>query len=141
MKTKYGVTGIVFDKIDSKHYFLLLHRKLNWSGWEFVKGGVEPGEEPKDAVLREVEEETGLQDAEIVKKVAGPLQWLAAGTKYIYSVFLVKADKNEPVALAADIVEHDGFEWVEEEKIEGMLTHEDNKIIFKKALRWLKKNA
>lgn len=31
-----------------------------YRNWDFPKGLVEPGEEPRDAALREVEEETGL---------------------------------------------------------------------------------
>lgn len=37
--------------------------------WAFVAGGIEPGEEPEQAVTRELEEETGLK-AEIVRKAA-----------------------------------------------------------------------
>jgi len=141
MKTKYGVTGILFDKIDKNHFFLMLHRKLNWSGWEFVKGGIETGEEPKEAVLREIKEETGLLNVELIKKVAGPVEWFAGNTKYVYNIFLLRANKNDPIILATDIVEHDGFEWVEQQKVLEMLTHNDNKHIFKKAIKWLEENA
>ena len=141
MNTKFGVTGIIFDKAGGKAFFLLLHRKLNWSGWEFVKGGIEEGEEPQEAVLREIDEETGLINVELVKKVAGPLEWFSKDTKYVYTVFLLKADKNEPVILAKEIVEHDGFEWVEKERVLGMLTHKDNKAVFKKALKLVAENG
>ena len=135
MNIKFGVTGIIFDKVGKINYFLLLHRKLNWSGWEFVKGGIEFGEEPQEAVLREIGEETGLLDVELVRKVAGPLEWYAKDTKYVYTVFLIKADKNEAIILAKDIVEHDGYEWVDEQKVLPMLTHKDNRDVFKKALK------
>ncbi|MEK6941650.1 MAG: NUDIX domain-containing protein [archaeon] len=135
MNTKFGVTGIIFDQVGGKNYFLLLHRKLNWSGWEFVKGGIEDGEEPQEAVLREIGEESGLLNIELVRKVAGSIEWHAKDTKYVYTVFLLRADKNEPVVLAKDIVEHDGYEWVEQGQVIGMLTHRDNKEMFKKALK------
>lgn len=140
MDVKFGVTGILFDQKESEFFFLLLHRKLNWRGWEFVKGGIEEGEEAKEAVLREIEEETGLKDVELIKKVAGPVEWRAKDTKYIYNIFLLKADKSHPVKLASDIVEHDGFEWVQEKRVSKMLTHSDNKEVFKIALKWLKEN-
>ena len=137
MKEKFGVTGIIFDNSGEKPVFLLLHRKLNWSGWEFVKGGVEQGEDTRDAVVREIREETGLRNIKGLGKVAGPIEWKAKGTKYIYNVFLFRGDKSEQVVLAKDIVEHDGFEWVDEKRVLLMLTHNDNKIVFRKALEWI----
>ena len=57
---KRGVTGIVFSKSGQNNFFLLLHRCLNWSGWEFVKGGIEGSEAPEQAVMREIEEERNI---------------------------------------------------------------------------------
>ncbi|MCF8226764.1 MAG: NUDIX domain-containing protein [Bacteroidales bacterium] len=37
--------------------------------WDLPKGKLEPGEEMRDAALREVEEETGLSDLEIIRPV------------------------------------------------------------------------
>lgn len=34
--------------------------------WQLPQGGLDPGEEPRDAVLRELEEETGTRAAEII---------------------------------------------------------------------------
>jgi bis(5'-nucleosidyl)-tetraphosphatase len=41
------------------HEYLLLRAYRNW---DFPKGLVEPGEDPFDAAVREVEEETGIAD-------------------------------------------------------------------------------
>lgn len=40
--------------------YLLLHKKLKWKGWEFVKGEVRDKESLIDAVKREILQETGL---------------------------------------------------------------------------------
>lgn len=37
--------------------------------WSFPKGGIEDGEEPLTAALREVEEETGLADLQLVSEL------------------------------------------------------------------------
>jgi 8-oxo-dGTP pyrophosphatase MutT (NUDIX family) len=50
---------VVVSLIQRKLKFLLLRAYRNW---DFPKGLVEPGEEPIDAALREVREETTLDD-------------------------------------------------------------------------------
>ncbi len=50
---------VVVRSVDRKLRFLLLRAYRNW---DFPKGMVEPGEEPIDAALREVQEETTLDD-------------------------------------------------------------------------------
>jgi 8-oxo-dGTP diphosphatase len=39
---------------------LLLHRKVGFKVWEFPGGGIEFGESPEDAAVRETKEETSL---------------------------------------------------------------------------------
>ena len=50
---------VVVSLVDRKLKFLLLRAYRNW---DFPKGVVEPGETPIDAALREVREETTLDD-------------------------------------------------------------------------------
>lgn len=139
MKKKFGVTAIIFDEKEGKRHFLLLHRVLNWAGWEFCKGGIDPEENPEQAVLREIGEETGLSSARIFSRMQTRISWTSKNVEYHYTPFLVKADMTEPIDLTQEVVEHDGHQWVEEEKVEGMLTHEDNKKVFKEAIGMLKR--
>jgi 8-oxo-dGTP pyrophosphatase MutT (NUDIX family) len=39
------------------------------AGIQLVKGTIEPGEEPRQAALRELEEEAGIRDAEIARSL------------------------------------------------------------------------
>ncbi len=57
-----GVVGIIFD---DENRVLLAHRR-DYDLWNFPGGGLESGESPEAAVIREIKEETGF-DAEIVK--------------------------------------------------------------------------
>jgi bis(5'-nucleosidyl)-tetraphosphatase len=50
--------GVVILHWNHDHYQYLLLRAFNY--WDFPKGIVEAGEQPLDAAIREVEEETGL---------------------------------------------------------------------------------
>ncbi len=51
---------------------LICERLLNPGAWQFPQGGVDEGEAPDDAVLREVEEEIGLQSGDYkIEKILG----------------------------------------------------------------------
>ena len=40
---------------------VLLHQSADDGNWYLIGGGMDPGEQPADAVVREVLEETGLE--------------------------------------------------------------------------------
>lgn len=61
-----AVAAVVFDK--SREKFLLVKRR-DVPIWVLPGGGVDPGELPEDAAVREVQEESGVE-VRIVRKVA-----------------------------------------------------------------------
>ena len=58
---RIGVFGILTDEEDR---VLLCHRR-DYDLWNLPGGGVDPGESPWDALVREIEEETGLEAAPV----------------------------------------------------------------------------
>lgn len=52
----YGVTACVLDE----HGRILLGRRADTGEWAMVYGIIDPGEQPADAAVREVKEETGV---------------------------------------------------------------------------------
>ena len=52
-----AVSGLVFNEAGE----ILLHRRSDTGQWAVIGGMVDPGEEPADAVVREVFEETGVR--------------------------------------------------------------------------------
>lgn len=60
---RVSIKGIVIDK-DGR---ILLAREDNGK-WELMGGGLEHGEEPKDCLVREIQEETGLVVTSISEK-------------------------------------------------------------------------
>src|SRR5262245_40881706 len=52
-----AVSGLVFNAEGE----ILLHRRSDTGQWAVIGGMVDPGEEPADAVVREVFEETGVR--------------------------------------------------------------------------------
>lgn len=138
---KRGVTGIIFAEKNGKMLFLILHRVLNWSGWEFVKGGVESSESFEEAVKREIIEEAGISEVSVVSGFSKLMHWESGETRYDYKVFLVKTGYTDKITLNEEVVEHDSFKWADESETLRLLTHEDNKRIFKEAIEWLKKDG
>ena len=81
--------------------------------FELPSGKVEPGEDLRTALVREVEEETGLQVAAATAYL-GSFDYLSgSGKKSRQFNFVVTVDAPEPVVLQ----EHDEFQWapIEEE--------------------------
>lgn len=65
-----GVTALIRDGER-----VLLARSVGSEVWSLIGGGVEPGEEPADAVAREVHEETGarVRVGRIIGAYGGPM--------------------------------------------------------------------
>jgi 8-oxo-dGTP pyrophosphatase MutT (NUDIX family) len=59
-KQETSAGGVVYRIVDGAPVYLLI--RDSYRNWGFPKGHVEEGEEPNDAALREVSEETGLTD-------------------------------------------------------------------------------
>ncbi len=72
MATEVSAGGIVFRQATGLQFLMILD---GYGRWTFPKGGVEEGETPPEAAVREIEEETGIKGS-----VVGEL----GQTKYIY---------------------------------------------------------
>ena len=67
-----GVGVMLFNR--QGQIFVAKRRDARGEAWQMPQGGIDPGEEPRAAALRELEEETGTANAEIVAESGG---WLA----------------------------------------------------------------
>jgi 8-oxo-dGTP pyrophosphatase MutT (NUDIX family) len=134
------VTAVIYDQMD-KPYFLVLKRKLRWEGWEFVKGGLEPGESEEEALTREIIEETGLQKFKIIKKMENIKKEFIGVSNIlnVHSVYLVEGSMNIPIQLPTDEeAEHSTYLWTDADSTMSKLTWDNDKEILQKALAELK---
>jgi 8-oxo-dGTP pyrophosphatase MutT (NUDIX family) len=60
-----GVVVALYKMAGGHPRFAVLRRDVNWDGWEVPKGRLDDGEDPEEAVRREVLEETGIEPEEV----------------------------------------------------------------------------
>jgi 8-oxo-dGTP pyrophosphatase MutT (NUDIX family) len=65
MKTEHSAGGIVIRK-QKPGCFVLIIKDMNHS-WTFPKGMIELGEKPVEAAVREIAEETGVNNLKLIK--------------------------------------------------------------------------
>jgi len=139
---KRNVVGIiVFDG----ERFLLLHRKLNWVGWEFPKGGIEKNEDPQKTLARELLEETGIKKFSLTSKIDEVEYQDNKRKKSTFIVnYLVHVSSNSKVKInnahiidKEVVLEHDDFKWCFPKDAIKLLTHKNQKDSMKKAIKLL----
>ena len=117
--------------------YLILRRKLNWKGWEFVKGEAREG--LKNAILREIREETGIRDAKIRLKLPAEVIYshedIRGHTTSMQVAFLAETNKKK-VRLS---LEHSRFRWVTAKQGMKLLKHQTHKTFLKLADDFLRK--
>ncbi len=127
MEERKGVKAIIFTKVSKNLYFLILHRRLNWTGWELLKGGIEKGESYKEALIREIKEETGIEEVNIIKEV-GKIEFIANNKKLSYKCFLIETKMCD---VKLDKREHNSYKWANYEEALNLLTHDTDKNMLK----------
>lgn len=142
MKYRKGVSAVVFRR-EKKPLFLLLHRKLNWSGWEIPKGGLKGKESEEKCLKRELKEETGIKKYLMFRtnykyKYPWTKEYIKDNKKFHGAHFrlFVVLDLDKTDRIKVDRREHSGYKWVDAKKALKLLTYKDQKD----ALRFVLKN-
>ncbi len=81
--------------------------------WETVHGRIESGEEPEQAAMREVREETGLDVARLYNVCVQPFYLHRTHTVELAVVFAAFVDAEASVTLGD---EHQRYEWLSPER-------------------------
>lgn len=109
---------------------LLLRRQENkpqGNTWGPVAGKVDGGETPKEAILRETIEETGIRlKAKQIFKYEKNYYVRHDDIDFIFYVFAVELDKNPDVYLSA--AEHSEYDWFTPQEALGLELVADEEI-------------
>ncbi|MBW6442557.1 NUDIX domain-containing protein [Patescibacteria group bacterium] len=128
--------------------YLLLKRKLHWEGWEFPKGAIKFLETKKNAVKRELKEETGLYPIKIKKfDYSGKYEYEKKipdrprfkGQSFVLYAVEVKKPFNRKVKISE--IEHSDYKWVNYPKAIKLLRWPNQKESLKIVNDFLKQKA
>jgi 8-oxo-dGTP pyrophosphatase MutT (NUDIX family) len=138
---RHVVGLVVFDG----ERFLLLHRKLNWHGWEFPKGAVEDSEEFNKAIERELSEETSIKKYRVLAQI-DEFDYFDNVRKINSHIknYLLHVSSNSKVKInnphetdGIVVEEHDDFKWFHPKEALQIITHKNQKDTLKKAIKFL----
>ncbi|MHA2393436.1 MAG: bis(5'-nucleosyl)-tetraphosphatase [Promethearchaeota archaeon] len=127
IKEEFSVAAIVYHK---NEYLLL---KYGLGHWEFVKGHKEENESDEQTILRELEEETGINDALFIEGFKENYDYYFSfkGQRIHKSVncYLIKSNSKE-VKIS---YEHEEYAWLPLHKALKRVTYDNAKRLLEKA--------
>ncbi len=140
MKVIKKVVAVLYDLKDGVPYYLILHRKLRWHGWELLKETKEDHETHLETLKRGIREETGLTDFKIRGNLGHSFEWMWGDFRVLVEeVFLVKVDMTKPITLKQRVVEHDAYLWTDKQTALQRLTYENARQVLEMADRRIRK--
>jgi len=133
MQKRYAAGGVIVRKAEQNIEVLLI--KDIYGHWIWPKGHAEEGEIPEETALREIAEETGLTELNILQ--------LLGRQKYFYDldgekvekivdIFLVEADMDEKIAAQDGEVEE--IAWFSPDAALEKIEYEGSKELLEKGL-------
>ncbi|KKN65379.1 hypothetical protein LCGC14_0481920 [marine sediment metagenome] len=130
IREEFSVAAIVYHE---NEYLLL---KYGLGHWEFVKGHIEDGESDEQTILRELEEETSITDAIILKGFKENYEYFFTFKgqrihKYV-NCYLIKSNTKD-VKIS---YEHEDYVWLAFPKALKQLTYNNAKILLEKAKKF-----
>ena len=142
MPLEKSAGAIIFRKNKETKYLLLHYpssAKAKKDYWDLPKGHIEKGEKEIDTVKREVREETGLKEIEIVEGFKEHIKYFfkfKGQTIFKIVIFYLARAKAKNVKIS---FEHIGYQWLLYEQSLEQLTFKNAKDILTKANQFLEK--
>ena len=131
--------AVIFIKKDDATKYLLFNYAAGH--WDFVKGNVEANETEKQTVVRELQEETSITDAQFIDDFREAIAYFYRRqglTVHKEVVFFVMESYTDKVELS---FEHVGYIWLDYQHAMEKLTFKNSKDVLQKAHDFLKKKG
>lgn len=131
--------AVVYINIQEKTKYLLLNYAAGH--WDFVKGNVEPNESEKQTVTRELQEETGITNAQFIVDFRESINYFYRRQGLTVNkevVFFIMESQIEKVELS---FEHIGFIWLDYQHAMEKLTFKNAKDVLQRAHDFLEKKG
>jgi len=129
---------ILSSKYPEKCEFFIAHRSDIKDAWQFPQGGIDKGESPQDALIRELQEEIGYSDVEIIAEFP---EWISYEFPNVISkkmypfkgqtqkYFLVRLKEDSLIDLRAhEFPEFEEYEFVSYEDLFKRVTYFKRRI-------------
>ena len=129
--------AVVFRRHNGAAQYLLLHYEAGH--WDLPKGKQEKDEKEAQTALREIREETGIKDIELIDNFRENVNYFfKKGEDTIFKevVFFLAEAKTEEVTISN---EHIGYAWLSYENAYKKLTFNNAKELLRKANQFLYK--
>ena len=129
---------IFVNKKEAAEYLLLNYAAGHW---DFVKGNVEPNESEKQTVVRELQEETSITEAQFVDGFREAIAYFyrrQGVTIHKEVVFYLMEAYTDNVQLS---FEHVGFVWLDYQHALEKVTFKNSKDVLMKAHEFLGKKG
>jgi 8-oxo-dGTP pyrophosphatase MutT (NUDIX family) len=130
MRLPIQVEAIIFRRNGNRVEYLLLKRLPERNGfWQPITGGVEEGETQKEALCREIREETGIKNIVTILENLYYFEFSDPNPNQEY-VYGVEASSSEEIML--DPKEHSEFRWCNFQEALQLLNWKENKEALRK---------
>jgi putative (di)nucleoside polyphosphate hydrolase len=140
---------IVSNNYPDKKEIFLAHRNDLADVWQFPQGGIDEGEEVREALFRELEEEIGTDEVEVISEYP---EWISydfpakiaksmkpfIGQKQKY--FLVKLKKSAKINIQTAHPEFSDYKFVGVDEVLS-LSASFKKEVYKKVINYFKKES
>lgn len=129
--------GAVLYMVDDHSEIIYLILNYNYGHWDFPKGNMEIGETEIDTVFREVSEETGIKDLQIIDGFRQQISYKYRKKSKLINkavIYYLAETNSKKVVLS---FEHISFEWQTFEQALQKLSFENSKRVLRMANEFL----